>query len=174
MDLDDLNNLHLTMDSESQLTSAVRSPHSSQATIAPPQEIGGLIIPGSASSLFGGPVGGGFSSLSVRGDSGAGTRLGSAAFQQESEGLLEDDLGLIIGEDGNMQFEEEVTARQARAPSGRVDRADFHSGGADRRAQHDRSSSQPARNLVYLFIFICQRNFANNTHSSRSLTMTAS
>jgi len=143
----DLENLDFVAggDQQSQRSGSFLTPHSSHLTTAPVQEIGGLIIPGSASSFFGGPVGGG---LSVRGDSGAGTRLGSGLFQQEPDGLLEDDLGLNIDEDGNVQFRDEAPARQARAPSGKVDRTDDFSGGAGAPVQQDHSSTQPARNLV--------------------------
>lgn len=137
----DLDNLDFTTDQQSQRSGSFLSPHSSQLTTATPQDIGGLIIPGSASSFSGGPVGGG---LSVRGDSGAGTRLGSGLFQL----LLEDDLGLNIDDDGNMRFDDEAPARQARAPSGRIERTDDFSGGAGAPVQHDPSSTQPARNLV--------------------------
>lgn len=144
----DLDNL----DQQSQQSGSFLSSHSSQLTTAPQQEIGGLIFPGSASSFAGGPVGGG---LSVRGDSGAGTRLGSEFFQQEPEGLLEDDLGLTIGEDGNIDFNDAAPARQARAPSGRVDRTDGLSEGAGAPVQQDRSSTQPARNLVSILPKYC-------------------
>lgn len=148
----DLDNLDFVTDQQSQRSGSFLSSHSSQLTTAPQQEIGGLIFPGSASSFAGGPVGGG---LSVRGDSGAGTRLGSEFFQQEPEGLLEDDLGLTIGEDGNIDFNDAAPARQARAPSGRVDRTDGLSEGAGAPVQQDRSSTQPARNLVSILPKYC-------------------
>lgn len=77
---------------------SVLSPHHSQRTsvgTASIHDIGGLVIPPSASSYGTGPLGGpnGFSS---HGDSNAGLRT--------HIGGLDDDLGLVIDEDGNIQI----------------------------------------------------------------------
>ena len=75
------------------------SPYNSQpadAGVGTPEDVGGLIIPPSASSFLGGPVGGA-GRISVRGDSGAGSRAGRPGF-------LDDDLGLVIDEEGNVQM----------------------------------------------------------------------
>jgi hypothetical protein len=94
MELDQME-LDLTVNEKSQYSSL--SPHDSQLTnggIASHHEIGGLIIPQSASSFIGGPVGG-FDDISVRGDSGAGRpRAGRTT--------LNEDIGLEIDDDGNL------------------------------------------------------------------------
>jgi hypothetical protein len=70
-------------------------PEASQRSYRLDQNLAGaLVMPPSASSFPDGPVGGGRKS-SVRGDSGAGSRIGAGFFQQdEAHGLLEDDLGM--------------------------------------------------------------------------------
>ena len=86
------------------------SPHNSQlpdAGIGSPEDVGGLIVPPSASS-FGGTVGGA-GKISVRGDSGAGSRA-------KRPGFLDDDLGLIIDEEGNVQMID-MAPRQPGGPS---------------------------------------------------------
>nr|OQO28495.1 hypothetical protein B0A51_03307 [Rachicladosporium sp. CCFEE 5018] len=106
------------------------SPRSSQLA-APFADIGGILIPQSASSFAGGPVGGG-RAFSVLGDSGAGSRIGSGAFQQrqhEPEGLLEDDLGMIIDEEGNVTMVEDMPARQSKAPMEHLNRTSVLSEG---------------------------------------------
>lgn len=82
----------------SPLTSQARSfASSSQA------DLGGLVIPGSASSMIsGGGAGsmGGLRGFSARGDSSAGTR--------GNIGGLDDDLGLAIEEDGTLRMADEL------------------------------------------------------------------
>lgn len=110
--------------------------------------------PPSASSLVGGPVGAGYA-YSVRGDSGAGTRLGSGFFQQdEPQGLLEDDLGMQIDADGNFVLDEDLPAmdtRRPRAPSGRVDRTDIPSESASARVRAEHASGQHVADFVSAF-----------------------
>lgn len=90
------------------------SPHNSQLAgvgIGSPEDVGGLIIPPSASSSLGSSVGGGQRGFSVRGDSGAGSRMGHP-------GLLDDDLGLVIDDDGNLRMTD-APPRQPLAPFAR-------------------------------------------------------
>lgn len=116
-----------------------------------PDPTGGLMEPPSASSLVGGPVGAGYA-YSVRGDSGAGTRIGSGMFQQdEPQGLLEDDLGMQIDADGNFVLDENLPAmdtRQPRQPSGRVDRTDVLSDGASARVRAEHAGGRNVADLV--------------------------
>lgn len=116
-----------------------------------PDPTGGLMEPPSASSLVGGPVGAGYA-YSVRGDSGAGTRIGSGMFQQdEPQGLLEDDLGMQIDADGNFVLDENLPAmdtRQPRQPSGRVDRTDVLSDGASARVRAEHDGGRNVADLV--------------------------
>jgi len=114
-------------------------------------EIGGLVDPQSASSLAGGPVGG-IGGYFVRGNSGAGTKLGSGIFdRQEPFGLLDDDLGLVIGNDGNVFIEEDWPYRQPRAPSGRADYIDSTSEPARARVRREHGDGQVAQTLVSTF-----------------------
>ena len=107
--------------------------------------------PPSASSLVGGPVGAGYA-YSVRGGSGAGTRIGSGFFQQdEPQGLLEDDLGMQIDADGNFVIDEDLPAmdtRQPRAPSGRVYRTDIPSDSASARVRAEHAGGQHVADFV--------------------------
>ena len=100
------------------------SPHNSQlasAGIGSPEDVGGLIIPPSASSFLGGPVGG-VGRIGMRGDSGAGSRT-------DRPGFLDDDLGLIIDGEGNMQMTD-VAPRQPGAPSVRGESTGYGGGGS--------------------------------------------
>lgn len=84
------------------------SPHNSQLAnvgMSSPDDIGGLIIPPDDSSLIGGSVSG-VGGFGMRGDSGAGSRT-------ERQAFLDDDLGLAIDEDGNLQ----MTDAPPRQPS---------------------------------------------------------
>lgn len=113
----DLDRLDWDMTTTDNSQRSTLSPHSSQHTgsaIGSQYEIGGLVIPQSASSLLGGPVGG-LGGFSVRGDSGAGGRL--------DIGGLDDDLGLAIDDDGNLLFIDEPR-RQPALPSVRGERID--------------------------------------------------
>jgi hypothetical protein len=109
------------------------------------------VMPPSASSFPGGPVGGGRKS-SVRGDSGAGSRIGAGFFQQdEAHGILEDDLGMQIDADGNLVLDEDMPAapvRQPRAPSGPVDRTDLPSESASARVRAEHAGGQQVSDFV--------------------------
>lgn len=99
MNLDNLNFSDLNLDSailheESQST---LSPHNSQMTNGSQQSIGGLMLPPSASSFPGGPVGGS-DLFGLRGNSESGTKLQPAI-------MLEDDL-FMVGDDGTMNFDD--------------------------------------------------------------------
>ena len=72
-----------------------------------PQDVGGLVIPQSASSFIGGPMSG-FGGLSAR---------GSGRHDVDEGVLLDDDLGLMVGEDGALC--DELPTRQPTAvPTG--------------------------------------------------------
>ena len=95
----DLDGMALDISTTGGSQGSALSPHQSQlagAGIASPDDIGGLIIPSDGSSLIGGPVGG-MGGFSMRGDSGAGSRI-------ERQAFLDDDLGLALDEDGNLQM----------------------------------------------------------------------
>lgn len=154
VDLDDATML-TGLDSLQSLSSV--TPDNSQRQDAfLPDLAGGLMEPPSASSLVGGPVGAGYA-YSVRGDSGAGTRIGSGFFQQdEPQGLLEDDLGMQIDADGNFVLDEDLPAvdtRQPRAPSGRVDRTDLPSDSASARVRAEHAGGQQVADFVSAFCF---------------------
>ena len=100
------------------------SPHNSQLAgvgIGSPEDVGGIIIPPSASSLYGGPVGG-MGGFGVRGDFGAGSRVERPAF-------LDDDLGLLIDEDGNLQMTD-APPRQPKGPLPRGESTGLAAGGS--------------------------------------------
>jgi len=142
----------LLMDLDSLQSPATITPGNSQRQDAfLPDLVGGLMDPASASSLVGGPVGAGYA-YSVRGDSGAGTRIGSGIFQQdEPQGLLEDDLGMQIDADGNFVLDDDVPAahtRQPRGPSGRVDPTDTPSDSASARVRVEHAGGQQIADLV--------------------------
>jgi hypothetical protein len=127
-------------------------PEASQRSYRLDQNLAGaLVMPPSASSFPDGPVGGGRKS-SVRGDSGAGSRIGAGFFQQdEAHGLLEDDLGMQIDADGNFVLDEDVPAapvRQPRAPSGPVDRTDLPSESASARIRAEHAGGQQVSDFV--------------------------
>ena len=127
----DLDNLNFDIVTTEESQRSTLSPHSSQLTgvgLGSQQEIGGLIIPPSASSFIGGPVGG-MGGFGVRGDSDAGTRLGP-------EGLYEDDLGIYIEDDGNVRISDEPI-RQPPGPSARGDRTDLGSVSSRVRREHE-------------------------------------
>jgi meiotic recombination protein REC8 len=133
----------LVTDLDSLQDSSQITPEGSQRSHGLDQDLPGalMMMPASASSFPGGPVGGGRKS-SVRGDSGAGSRIGAGFFQQdEAHGMLEDDLGMQIDADGNFVLDEDMPTepiRQPRAPSGPVDRTDLpsESASAHVRAEH--------------------------------------
>lgn len=107
MDLDDLNFGQLNIDSTTlheDLQSSL-SPQSSQMTNASQHSIGGLMLPPSASSFAGGPVGGS-DLFGLRANSESGTNVQPAR-------MLEDDL-FIVGDDGTMNFDD-VPVRQSSA-----------------------------------------------------------
>ena len=149
MDLDDPTML---IDRDSMQSPATVTPDNSQHQQAfLPVVAGGLMEPASASSFVGGPVGAGYA-FSVRGDSGAGTRIGSGFFQQdEPQGLLEDDLGMQIDADGNFVLDEDLPAtitRQPRAPSGQIDRTDSRSDSASARVRAEHAGAHHAADFV--------------------------
>lgn len=95
----DLESMGLDISTTGGSQGSALSPHNSQLAgtgIGSPDDIGGLIIPPDDSSLIGGPVGG-VAGFSMRGDSVAGSRI-------ERQAFLDDDLGLSIDEDGNLQM----------------------------------------------------------------------
>jgi meiotic recombination protein REC8 len=129
-----------------------KGPEGSQRSYGLDQNLAGaLMMPPSASSFPGGPVGGGRKS-SVRGDSGAGSRIGAGFFQQdEAHGILEDDLGMQIDADGNLVLDEDMPAapvRQPRAPSGPVDRTDLPSESASARVRAEHAGGQQVSDFV--------------------------
>lgn len=137
------------------------APESSQHGHGLVQDFGGaLMMPPSASSFAGGPVGGG-RLFSVRGDSGAGSRIGGGLFQQdEAHGMLEDDLGMQIDADGNFVLDEDMPtepARQPRAPSGQVDRTDLPSESASARVRAEHAGGQQVSDFVSVAIFTLNR-----------------
>lgn len=138
---------------------ATNTPDNSQRLDALlPDHAGGLMEPPSASSLVGGLVGAGYA-YSIRGDSVAGTRIGSGLFQQdEPQGLLEDDLGMQIDADGNFVLDEDLPAMNApkpRAPSGRVDRTDILSDTASARVRAEHAGGQHVADLVSNSFLAC-------------------
>ena len=150
MDLDDP--LMLTGLDSLQSPATITPDNSQRQDAFLPDLVGGLMMPPSASSLVGGPVGAG-NAFSFRGDSGAGTRAGSGGFfqQDEPQGLLEDDLGMQIDADGNFVLDEDMPAlpmRQPRAPSGRVDRTDIPSDFASDRVRAEHTGGQHVADLV--------------------------
>jgi hypothetical protein len=124
----------------------------SQRSYGLDQNLGGavMMLP-PASSFPGGPVGEG-RIPSVRGDSGAGSRVGTGFFQQdEAHGLLEDDLGMQIDADGNFVLDEDMPTapiRQPRAPSGPVDRTDLPSESASARVRAEHAGGQQVSDFV--------------------------
>jgi len=148
----DLGDTTMLTDLNSLQSPATITPDNSQRQDAfLPDLAGALMEPPSASSLVGGPVGAAYA-YSIRGDSGAGTRIGSGLFQQdEPQGLLEDDLGMQIDADGNFVLDEDLPAtntRQPRAPSGRVDRTDVLSDTASARVRAEHAGGQNVADLV--------------------------
>jgi len=137
------------------------APESSQHGHGLVQDFGGaLMMPPSASSFSGGPVGGA-RPFSDRGDSGAGVRVGGGLFQQdEAHGMLEDDLGMQIDADGNFVVDEDMPTepvRQPRAPSGPVDRTDVLSESASARVRAEHAGGQQVSDFVSVFIFTPNR-----------------
>jgi hypothetical protein len=142
----------LITDLDSLQESSQITPEVSQHSHGLVQDLGGaLMMPPSASPFPGGPVGGGRIS-SVRGDSGAGSRVGTGFFQQdEAHGLLEDDLGMQIDADGNFVLDEDMPTapiRQPRAPSGPVDRTDLPSESASARVGAEHAGGQQVSDFV--------------------------
>ena len=91
------------------------SPRSSQKTMSQggsQQDFGGVVIPQSASSFMGGPAGG-FGGLSAG---------GSVQGGMPDVGLFDDDLGLLVGEDGALF--DDMPVRQTTAVPSRGTRTD--------------------------------------------------
>jgi hypothetical protein len=142
----------LITDLDSLQESSQITPEVSQHSHGLVQDLGGaLMMPPSASPFPGGPVGG-ERIPSVRGDSGAGSRIGTGFFQQdEAHGLLEDDLGMQIDADGNFVLDEDMPTapiRQPRAPSGPVDRTDLPSESASARVRAEHAGGQQVSDFV--------------------------
>lgn len=151
----------LVTDLESLQDSSQATPEDSQRSHGFVQDLGGaLMMPPSASSFAGGPAGGG-RQLSVRGESGAGSRIGSGLFQQdEAHGMLEDDLGMQIDVDGNFVLDEDMPTepiRQPRAPSGPVDRTDLPSEAASARLRAEHAGDQQMADFVVIVFSILKR-----------------
>lgn len=135
MDIDQLD--FDTMDTEISQRSTL-SPRSSQqvgSQIDLQQDVGGLIIPQSASSFIGGPVGGFGGGLSIRGSAGRGMDGGV---------LLDDDLGLMVGDDGALL--DELPVRQPTATPSRGERTDVS--GVSPKARSQQGGDQGAQDLV--------------------------
>lgn len=135
----DLDRLDFDMTTTEDSQRSTLSPHNSQQTeigIGSQHDIGGLIIPQSASSLLGGPVGG-IGGFSIRRDSGAGARV--------DIGGLDDDLGLAIDDDGNLRIVDEPV-RQSGLPSVRGERIEF--GSASSRVRREHEEGQLGRDIV--------------------------
>lgn len=125
MDLDRLD-FDKTITEDSQRSTL--SPHDSQMSIGGSQHtIGGLVIPPSFSSSVGGPVGG-FGSLSIRGDSGAGSRFAEPAR------VLDLDPAFEVLEDGTMRMSE-APLRQPAGPRAVGERLNLGSVGSGVRAE---------------------------------------
>lgn len=158
--LPELDLLQMDLDDRSMLTGldtllspATVTPTNSQQDAVLHDLRGGLMMPPSASSLVGGPVGAG-TAFSAHGDSGARTRIGNGFFQQdEAPGLLEDDLGMQIDADGNFVLEDMPAGptRQPRTPSGRVDRTDLMSDAASARVRAEHAGGQLISDFVSEF-----------------------
>lgn len=117
------------------------SPHSSQqvaSRVGPQQDIGGLVIPQSASSFVGGPAGG-FGGLSVH---------GSAQGGNENVMLFDDDLGLIVGDDGALM--EDLPVHQGTAVPSRGARTEVS--GASSKLRRDETASLRGSEAVCLLL----------------------
>lgn len=128
MDLDRVDTDTMTMAGSQRST---LSPGSSQKTgsqAGSQLAFDGLIIPQSASSFVGGPAGG-FGGLSAR---------GSVQGGMPDVGLLEDDLGLLVGDDGALF--DDLPTRQAMAVPSRGARTDVS--GVSSRVRQDREAEQ--------------------------------
>lgn len=140
----DLDRMDLAITTSGGSQGSTLSPHNSQMPgvgIASPEDIGGLIIPGSASSFVGGPVAG-IDGYRVQVNVEPGTRV-------EREGFLDDDLGLMIDDDGNLQ----MTDAPVRRPSATFPRGDASNMGAasSRAAAGDVGDQQ--QDIVSLHIY---------------------
>ena len=148
----DLPDLLTGLDSLQESSQITQDAEGSQRSYGLDQNLAGaLMVPPLASSFPGGPAGG-ERIPSVRGDSGAGSRIGTGFFQQdEAHGLLEDDLGMQIDADGNFVLDEDMPtapARQPRAPSGPVDRTDLPSESASARVRAEHAGGQQVSDFV--------------------------
>lgn len=124
MDLDQLDLDTTTAESSQRSTLSPHSSHQAGFGRGSQQDIGGLIIPQSASSFVGGPAGG-FGGLSSH---------GSARRGMDEAVLLDDDLGLTVGDDGALL--DMLPMRQSTALPLRGDGTDV-SGARDRSVQGD-------------------------------------
>ena len=124
----DMGNLKLDLAPFDETQRSTLSPHNSQSTrvsIGSQHEIGGLVIPQSASSFLAGPAGdaGGFN---FRGGSSAGGRADVRG--------LDDDLGFMVDDDGNLVISDEPM-RQPALPSVRGARTELGSTGSGARQE---------------------------------------
>lgn len=164
----DLDRLDFDMTTTEDSQRSTLSPHSSQMTIGSHHSIGGLVIPQSASSFVGGPVGG-LGGLSVRGDSGAGVRSG--LFQpREHEGFLEDDLNMVIDEDGNIRMDDAPVC-QPRGPSERADRTDLGSEAARARVRREHEHGRLASDIVSIRLLMSYIDVLIHYSSVSQMTM---
>lgn len=117
------------------------SPGGSQKTasqVGSQQGFGGLMIPQSASSFVGGPAGG-FGGLSAR---------GSVQDEMPDAGLFDDDLGLLVGDDGALF--DDMPARQTTAVPSRGARTDVSGVSSKLRREGDKAQQaqdEVSRNL---------------------------
>lgn len=120
------------------------SPHSSQqvaSRVGSQQDIGGLAVPQSASSFVGGPAGG-FGGLSVH---------GSAQGGNEDVMLFDDDLGLIVGDDGALM--EDLALRQGTAVPSRGARTEVS--GVSSKLRRDETVGPQGHEAVCLCLSRC-------------------
>ena len=139
------------------------SPHSSQqvaSRVGSQQEIGGLVTPQSASSFVGGPAGG-FGGLSVH---------GSAQGGNEDVMLFDDDLGLIVGDDGALM--EDLPLRQGSAVPSRGARTEVS--GVSSKLRRDETAGPQGNEAVSLYLSRYYSERILIVHSSASQTMTDS
>lgn len=142
---------------------SILSPRSSQKTASrggSQQDIGGLIIPQSASSFMGGSVGG-LGGLSAR---------GSVRPGMDEGGLLDDDLGLMVGDNGALF--DDLPVRQSSALPSRGGRADM--GAVSSKSWRERDPSQQAQEMVRLPTIRCHIASTLTARSSASRMTMAS
>ncbi|SMR42052.1 unnamed protein product [Zymoseptoria tritici ST99CH_1E4] len=119
MDLLDLDQVNFDQMDVEDGAQSLLSPHNSQTTNRSQQSIGGLMLPPSQSSFAGGPVGGGFGSFGITGDSGRGSKIRSTQPAQ----LLDDEPMWTVNNDGTMSFDDDLGGvQQPQSPARQIDR----------------------------------------------------